>query len=192
MSGDDGPPEAVFATAKAALGVGDLAGAFACFDRADLLKIAGNSVRALSAIDDDLGEACDRFGFDLDSLRDMRQLTDRMAASAALLSVDPASFDSDAHRRMATDYESVVKDGFRTVTDLPGLAAALERRMRTVTGGGSIATSLFAGESLTAVSVDGKKAWATRVEGGRNIDDIGFVRKRDGWKIKLFARRPSR
>jgi hypothetical protein len=40
--------------------------------------------------------------------------------------------------------------------------------------------------------IEGKRAWATRLASGREVEDIGFVLKRDGWRIRLFARRPSR
>lgn len=169
-----------------------MADAFACFDRADLLKIAGNSVRALSTVDSVLDEPCDHFGFEAASLGDMRELTARMAASVALLTEDPASFDSVAHRQMVNDYEAAIEQGLRTVTDMAGFSAALEERMRDRMGGGSISTALFEGESLSALEVDGKRAWATRVHRDNETDDIGFVQKRDGWKIKLFAKRPQR
>lgn len=192
MNADHGSAETVFGSAQTALGAGDLVGAFAHFDRPDLMKIAINSVRALSVADPGFDEACERFGFDRDARLAMRELTDPMAASAALLQDDPASFDLSEHRQIAKDYEAAIKDGFSTVRDLPGFTAALEQRMRARLGGGSISTSLFSGETLTVLVVEGKKAWATRVESGREIDDIGFVLKRDGRKIKLSARRPPR
>lgn len=183
---------AVFEQAQTAIGAGDLATAFGFFDRGDLLKIAGNSMRALAAGDPEFDDVCARGGFDPESLRLMRDLTERMAASAALMSENPGAFDSAAHRQMAKDYDAAIKNGFRTVTDLAGFAAALEERMRTVVGGGSISRSLFGDEALTRFVIDGKKAWATRVHGETEIDDIGFVQKRDGWKIRLFAKRPDR
>lgn len=176
--------------AQSALAVGDLAVAFACFDRSDVMKIAGNSVRALSVADADADELFDRFGFG--TLSELRDLTDRMAVSAASLNEDPSSYDPAVHRQMTKDYDAAIKDGFRGVADLPDFTAAMEERMREVMGGGSVSTSLFAGEMLEDVEVDGRKAWATRSERGQAIDDIGFVRTRDGWKIKLFARRPAR
>lgn len=166
--------------------------AFACFDGGDLLKIAGNGVRALSTSDPQFDAVCERCGFDPEALGRMRDLAERMAASAASLSDDPASFDGKAHHQLVKDFDAAVKAGFRSVTDLPALAAALEERMHTHVGGGSISTALFVGESLADLETDGKKAWATRIQDGREIDDIGFVEKRDGWKIKLFARRPAR
>lgn len=81
------------------------------------------------------------------------------------------------------DHQSAVENGLADVDDLPGFAAATEDRMRSVMGGGSISSSLFVGETLTDVILDGRKAWATRLERGRERDDIGFVRKRDAWKI---------
>lgn len=190
MNAGHDSPDAVFATAQSALAVDDLARAFVCFDRTDIVKIAGNSVRALSGADPGVDDLFERFGFG--TLAELRDLTDRMAASAALLVDDRSSYDSAAHRQMAKDYEEAVTDGMRGVTDLPGFAAAMEERMRVVVGGGSISSSLFRGETLDDVVVDGNKAWATRTERGSEVDDIGFVRRRDGWRIKLFARRPGR
>jgi hypothetical protein len=190
MTDDHGTPEAAFASAQSAMAAGDLAAVFVCFDRGDLTKIAGNSVRALSAADPDVAELCDRFGFG--TLGELRELTERMAASAALVTDDRASYDPVAHRQLVKDYEAAIKNGLRDVADLPGFTAAMEDRMRRVLGGGSISSSLFGGETLAGVVVDGKKAWATRTERGREVEDVGFVLTRDGWKIKLFARRPAR
>jgi len=190
MSNDHGTPDSVFGSAQSAIATGDLSAALAYFDRGDLQKIAGNSVRALSAADPDFDELCARFGFG--TLAELRELTDRMAASAASLTDERASYDPVAHRQMVKDYDAAIKTGIRGVTDLPGFTAAMEGRMRRVMGGGSISSSLFEGETLTAVVVDGKKAWATRTERGREVEDVGFVLTRDGWKIKLFARRPAR
>ena len=190
MSHDHGTPDAVFADAQANIASGDLAAAFACFDRADLSKIADNSVRALSTADADFDELCARFGHS--AVDELRGLADRMAASAALLTDDRASYDTSAHRQLVKDYQAATRNGLKGVADLPAFTAAMQERMRTVIGGGSISTSLFRDETLVDLEVDDKRAWATRVERGTEVDDIGFVRTRDGWKIKLFARRPSR
>jgi hypothetical protein len=180
----------VFADAQAKIAADDLAAAFGCFDRADVSKIADNSIRALSTADPDFAELGDRFGYS--PAHELRGLADRLAASAALLTEDRASYDPNAHRQLVKDYQAATKNGLESADDLAAFTAAMEDRMRIVMGGGSISPSLFRGETVVDVEVDGKRAWATRVDGGSEVDDIGFVLKRDGWKIKLFARRPNR
>ena len=61
--------------------------------------------------------------------------------------------------------------------------------MRADGSGGSVSSQLFIGERLEGVSIDGNKAWATRRMAGSATEEVGFVRRKNGWYIRLFARR---
>jgi hypothetical protein len=52
-----------------------------------------------------------------------------------------------------------------------------------------VSSQLFIGERLEGVSIDGNKAWATRRMAGSATEEVGFVRRKNGWYIRLFARR---
>ena len=57
-------------------------------------------------------------------------------------------------------------------------------------GGGSVSSTLFVGESLEDVELHGKRAWARRRVTEEWAEDLGFVARKDGWYIRLLARRP--
>jgi hypothetical protein len=54
-----------------------------------------------------------------------------------------------------------------------------------------MSTRLFVGEALEDVSITGTKAWATRRGADGHVEDVGFVRKKDGWYIRPLAKRPG-
>jgi hypothetical protein len=115
-----------------------------------------------------------------------------MTASAATLLVAPggSAYDPARHRQLVREYTTTLKDGLRSVQDLACFTAGMERLTRTVVGGGSISSSLFAGEVLEDVAVEGNRGWGTR-RSEFGTEDIGFVQKRGVWYIRLFARRPK-
>ena len=80
----------------------------------------------------------------------------------------------------------------KAVPDLPRFTAALERAMREVLGGGSVSSRLFVNEILKGESTEGTMAWATRRTPEGHSEDVGFVRRKGAWYMRVFAKRPGR
>jgi len=93
--------------------------------------------------------------------------------------------------RTAREYRASLKSTMKAVPELARFTAALERALRAESGGGSMSTRLFVGEALEEVSITGARAWATRRSADGHAEDVGFVRKKDGWYIRPLARRPG-
>jgi GNAT superfamily N-acetyltransferase len=53
------------------------------------------------------------------------------------------------------------------------------------------AARLFAGEALEQVSISGTRAWATRRGADGHAEDVGCIRKKNGWYIRPLAKRPG-
>ncbi len=62
---------------------------------------------------------------------------------------------------------------------------------RGASGGGSVSSRLFAGEVLEGLSITGVRAWATRRGPAGHSQDVGFVRRKGLWYIRLSAKRPG-
>jgi hypothetical protein len=71
--------------------------------------------------------------------------------------------------------------------ELAHLDAALERAI----GGGSVSARLFTGEVVEDVQINGTKAWGVRRGANGFREDVGFVRKKGLWYIRLFGTRPK-
>jgi hypothetical protein len=89
-------------------------------------------------------------------------------------------------------HQKVLRDTMKAVADLPRFVAAVERAMREVLGGGSVSSRLFVDEMLEDVSTEGTRACATRRTREGHSEDVGFVRRKGAWYIRVFAKRPGR
>jgi hypothetical protein len=194
-------PGETFVEARSAVERGDWETLFACLDRNDLLKIAGNSIQGLLGRQESdavrLTALCAEHSFAEETILELRTLDQRMAESAReMWSSDPAGSTAEMgarsrrHREIVVERDKLLKSGLRSTPDLPRFAAALERAMRAALGGGSVSSRLFVGEELEDLSVAGTKAWATRRTSRGLTEDIGFVQRKGQWYIRLTARRP--
>ncbi len=85
-------------------------------------------------------------------------------------------------------HEKTLKAMIKRASDIAGLAAELERHSRAIRGGGSVSSSLFLGETLSDLVVTADQARALRQFPSGWLEPVEFVRDRDGWKVRLFAR----
>lgn len=164
-------PEAAFRTAQGALAQGDWQTFFSLLDPREVRTITRNGLNVIlnfGLIDEIFQTACAEGGFPLDSLR-------------------------EGHRRGDTkQVREAIDSGLRSVSDLPAFSALVERHIRQHHGGGSVAATLFQGEHLEDLEVEGNRAWATRHDSLGAGDPIGFTCTAGQWRIRLFAQRRQR
>jgi hypothetical protein len=189
-------PEATFTEAREAMERGDWDGVFACLDPADVKRIASNSfarfLAAGGAAADVLTQLCGRHGLAEARLADMRARGRAIVESARqpIPPPGPAMLEqSRRHQQLVKAYQQAQEDALKAVTDLPAFAAAMERAIRADGGGGSVSSTLFTGERLEGLTLDGSRAWAVRRMAGGATEEVGFVRRKGAWYIRLFARR---
>lgn len=194
-------PEDTFAEAQAALARGDWADFFARLDRAAVRRIAENSLngfvnqgeagaRALRALgaahaiaEDLIAELYSRAQGIVDSAQAFR-------ATAADLSSDAARERSRRHQETVARYQQALARVLEATPDLDRWTAALERERRLAGLGGSVSARLFVGERLEDVTIEKNQAWGTRRTANGHAEDLGFVKRRGGWFIRLSAKRP--
>lgn len=189
-------PEETFSEARAAMGRGDWEGVFACLDADNLRRIGENSIGRFMAGGDRAVSAfvalCGEHGLPRETVDALRSGLQRMAesgrASIATMS-DPTAMmqQSRVHQQNVAAYRDAVKGTLKSVPDLPRFTAALERAL----GGGSVSARLFVGEVVEDVQVDGTKAWGVRRGPNGFREDVGFVRKKGVWYVRLFGSRPK-
>jgi hypothetical protein len=191
-----GTPEETFAEARGAMERGDWEGVFVCLDPADVARIAGNTfARFLTAggsAADTLLQICTRHGISEATLTDLRGRGRAIIESAQLPMAPPGPAmleQSKRHQQFVKAYQQAKEDALGAVADLPAFTAAMERAVRADGSGGSVSSTLFVGETLEQVSIEGAKAWGTRRLADSATEDVGFVRRKTSWYIRLFARR---
>jgi hypothetical protein len=191
-------PEETFAEARDAMGRGDWEGVFACLDAGDLVKIANNGIARFLMATGPAAEAfthlCAEQGIPQETLGAVRAALQRSAESsqAVLATTDPAGMmeASRRHHQNVLAHQNAVRDLVKSAPDMSRFTAALERALRADGGGGSVSAKLFVGETIGDVSVEGTKAWAVRRVSPGHTEDVGFVRRKGGWYLRLFAKRP--
>src|SRR5687768_14011393 len=188
-------PEETFAEARAAMERGDWAGVFACLDADNLRRIGENSIARFLAGGDSAVSAflalCGEHGVPPAPVAALRSGLARMAASSRAVTAnmsDPAAMmrESRLHQDNVAAHTLAVKETLKAAPDLPRFTAALERAL----GGGSISSRLFIDEAVEHVQVDGTKAWGIRRGPNGFREDVGFVRRKGIWYVRLFGRRP--
>jgi hypothetical protein len=187
-------PEDAFAEARAAMERGDWEGVFACLEPDNLRRIGDNSIGHFmnggERAHDAFAALCDEHGVPPDKVAALRSGLERMAESgrAPIVRSDPAAMmqQSAHHQQNVMAYRLALKETLKAAPNLPGFVAALERAL----GGVSFSTRLFVGEVVENVQIDGARAWGTRRGPNGLQEDVGFVRKKGMWLIKLFGQRP--
>lgn len=196
-------PDAVFRSAQDAMERRDWPAFFACLDRKDLLRIAGNGLTHLlgqaAAAPDVLTTFCAVSRMPVEIFEAAQRAGQRVVESAAAYArvhqAAAAAPDPDeprGHLQLVADYKRQLQLVLTAAPDLPALTAALEHHLRATVGGGSVSSSLLVGETLHDVEISGRNAWARRQIRPGVSEDIGFVRTKETWRIRLVARRPGR
>lgn len=189
-------PQETFAEARAAMERGDWEGVFACLYADNLRRIGENSIGRFIAGGESAMSAfvalCGEHGVPRERVDALRSALTRMAESSRAVSAamsDPAGImrQSRAHQENVAAYTLAVKETLKAAPDLPRFTAALERAL----GGGSVSTRLFVGEVVEDVQISGTKAWGVRRGAGGFREDVGFVRTKGAWYIRLFGKRPA-
>lgn len=188
-------PEETFAEARAAMGRGDWEGVFACLEADNLRRLGENSIaHFMNAGDSTAGTfvaLCGEHGVPPDKVSTLRVRLQTMAESgrAPIVRSDPAAMmqQSTRHQANVTAYRLALKEMLKAAPNLAGFIAALERAL----GGVSFSTRLFIDEVVENVQIDGAKAWGTRRGPNGLQEDVGFVRKKGLWYIRLFGQRPK-
>jgi hypothetical protein len=195
-------PEEAFAEARAAMERGDWDGVFACVDPDNLLKISENGVSRFlvggEATADAFTALCGEHDVPGEMVAALHTLLQRISESARA-SVSPASRpepgamlqQSLRHKQIVDEYRKALKATLKAVPDLARFTAALERAMRAEGGGGSVSSRLFVDEILEDVSITGTRAWATRRSADGQSEDVGFVRRKGEWYVRVLAKRPG-
>jgi len=196
-------PEEAFAEARAAMEQGDWDGFFACLDQDNVARIAENSVARFLMADgataDVFTALCNEHAVPKERILALRTLLQRISESAKVSVSQVGSHDPGAmlqqslrHKLIVDEYHKALKDMLKDVPDLPRFTAALEKSMRTESGSGSVSSKLFVDDTLVDVSIEGTKAWATRRTADGHSEDVGFVRRKGVWYIRLLAKRPNK
>jgi hypothetical protein len=189
-------PEETFSQARAAMERGDWEGVFACLDADNLRRLGENSINRFVAGGEAAGDAfvalCGEHGVSREPVVALRSSLQRMAESMSAARAsrpDPATMmeRSRLHQQNVTTYRDAVKSILKSAPDLPRFTAALERAL----GGGSFSTRLFVGEVVEDVQITGTKAWGVRRGPNGFREDVGFVRKKGLWYVRLFGTRPK-
>lgn len=188
-------PEETFSQARAAMERGDWEGVFACLDADNLRRIGENSIGRFVAGGEAAADAfvalCGEHGVPRETAAALRSSLQRMAegrVTAADMS-NPATMmeRSRLHQQHVAAYRDAVKSTLKSAPDLPRFTAALERAL----GGGSVSARLFVGEVVEDVQINDTKAWGVRRGANGFLEDVGFVRKKGLWYIRLFGTRPK-
>jgi hypothetical protein len=195
-------PEQAFAEAQDAKQRGDLPAFFRCFDRNDQLRLSANAVLGLLAEEPRVAAAFgvlrDKHAMSPQAVDELQRLVRQLMASAQVIrngSPDARHAASSEHAVLVQRHQKSVDALVKSIPDLAAFLADAEVTFRAVHGGGIVSSTLFLGERLEQVAVQGNRAWGTRVGttslGARRTEDVGFVRGRSGmWRIRLLARRP--
>ena len=168
---------------------GDWQGVFACLDPDNLRRIGENSVGHFMNGDqrahDTFAALCAEHGVPPDKVAALRSGLERMAESgrAPIVRSDPAAMmqQSARHQLNVIAYRLALKEMLKAAPNPAGFIAALERAH----GGVSVSTRLFVGEVVENVQIKGSTARGVRRGPNGFQEDVGFVRKKGGWYIKI-------
>jgi hypothetical protein len=96
--------------------------------------------------------------------------------------------DSIRHKAVVDEYRAALKNIAKLVPNLHGFTADLEIALRQDSGSGSVSPKLFVDEVLETVTTDGRRARGVRRLAGGTTEEVGFVRRGEGWFIKPFTK----
>lgn len=196
-------PESVFAIAQEAMERGDWETFFECLDRRDLLRLAGMGVAVTGEVGQTFSTLCLEHGIPAEALERVKTFAQGISESAramlrghaeeqiASATQNDMLEQSLRHRDLVRAHEKAIEACLKSVTNLAAFTAAAERLKRAVFGGGSVSSTLFVGESLRDITVDGQKASGVRRMKGGWEEAIAFVQKKGQWYVKLLPRARS-
>ncbi|HVP62147.1 MAG TPA: hypothetical protein VMT11_16405 [Myxococcaceae bacterium] len=171
---------------------------FECLDRSDLTRLAKMGV----AISGEHGPAfaglCLEHGVPVEALKTVKGLMQALSESAQTFRTDPGATTSEMHERSLRNRDLVkaldkaIEACLRSVTNLAAFTAKVERLKRAKFGGGSVSSTLFVGERLHDLTVEGTRASAIRRFKGGYEESITFIRRGDTWYIKLLPKPGAR
>ncbi|MBK1723617.1 hypothetical protein [Thiocystis violacea] len=194
-------PEAVFAAAQAAMERGDWETFFACLDRSDLKPLAKMGIPLGADPEGASSSLCLEHGIPAEALQHVRACAEALQDSAQRMmsgsvgaasgATPPADLlqQSLRHRDLVKALNGAIATCLGCVTDLATFTAKAERLKRATLGGGSVSSSLFVGESLVDVRIEGKKARGIRRITRDWSEPIAFEQKRGQWFIKFLPNR---
>lgn len=184
-------PLDVFSEAQSAMARGDYDTFFKCFNNSDLMGIAKNSVSRLMSSDDTfsaLREILGQHSVSHASFDNMLEKLTEMIDSSS----PPIDDDYRQRQQRVKAFNNAMSTMLKSAANLAGLTAALEKAMRSMRHAGSVSRSLFIDEVLEQIVIEDNKAWATRKIASGHSEDIGFIKKKGQWYIRLMARKPKR
>ncbi len=187
-------PSLVFEFAQRAMQAGDWETFFSCVRPSDLRSLAG-MVMHLATIDPAAFGIAAADGVSGSSIDLLRCARDDVAESATVFQpgsppVPDMLERSNAHRQLVLRLDAVAAAAVKEATDLPGFMAAMERHRRQTEGGGSVSSTLFVGDTISDIRIEGTRATATRRFPNGVEEPIGFEQRRGQWTIALG--RPAR
>ena len=192
-------PESIFATAQEAMERGDWEAFFACLDHRDLLRLAGMAFGLTGG-----AGLCLEHGIPADAMGRVEALAKDIDESgrAMLRELGGGQGNSTAqsvllerslrHRDLLIAHQKAVETCLKFVTNLASFTASAERLKRATLGGGSVGSTLFVGESLCDVAVNGPKATGVRRMQRGWTEPIAFVKKKGQWYIRFLPSARSR
>lgn len=169
----------LFGEAQRAVAQGNWAGLFALLEPSLAVKIGKNSL-VWTLENQSLPELAELQG-------EYRAWTAQLQASAQRI----LQAALPEQNQLSLLHRSLLKRGDQlletALAKQPGeLAGRLENLRRQAGGGGSVSSTLFERETLEDIVCTGNQAAAVRRYPGGSSDRIRFVRRRDGWKIRLW------
>jgi hypothetical protein len=201
-------PEAAFSLAQEAMRRQNWHSFFGCLDRDDLLRIAANSVNVLLDRTEQTPSIVVtrslEYAIPKEHILQLQELRQQMTGSAHAITEEMTSSPEVAtspdfmlqngfqHWQIVDAYNQSLKALLRSASNLADLTATFEQDMRAIIGGGSVSSRLFVDEQLENLVIEGNRAWATRRMQHGWAEDIGFIRRKGVWYIKLIAKRPKR
>ncbi|MFN8609822.1 MAG: hypothetical protein U0931_19945 [Vulcanimicrobiota bacterium] len=169
----------LFQQAQAAVAAADWEKLFGLLDDSTLQAVGGNSLLWLAS------QPSTCWGdFPQLAIAELRELGDKIVESARKVQASPQDMQlSLAHRDLVLRHRDALHKETR------GQAVSLgriESLRRSLGQGGSISSSLFLGERLDQVKVEGNQAVARRLHPHGASQLLHFRRRRGGWRIKLI------
>ena len=196
-------PERAFASAQDAMERGDWGAFFECLDRNELLRIAKNAIPTGEQADDAYVVLCIEHGIPRETLEQVKAIGKDISASAQAMLPMWTGDKNDSvnqenkfqlslrHRNLVKALDVAIETCLKSATDLAVFVTRSEEIYRAKMGGGSVSSTLFVGETLVDVTVEGSKASGTRQLKTGWTEPIAFARKKVLWYIKFLPKSGS-
>ena len=188
-------PHEVFQAAQQAMARGDWEAFFACLHRTDLIRLGALALGGLGhpSLGRPLMALCLECGVPASEREALQRLGAQLEASARAVLADPGSRErSLCHRDLVKGRERALEAAVKRIGNLAAFNARAERLKRDVMGGGSVSSSMFQGEALHDVAVEGDRATGVRRRADCHEMPVAFARWKGGWTVKLLPPRNAR